>query len=131
MKNRQTKASKDIELLINQSDKSYTPAEILSEMKESVDRVTVYRVLSRLEEQGKIHKFVGLDGKIHYAKCDSPSCEDINHQHNHAHAHFSCTQCNEITCLTDVVPHFHLPKNYLLEETNIVLSGICNECSNL
>lgn len=128
MKNRQTKASSLIKSMFEEHEKSFTPAEILENMKDSVDRVTVYRVLQRLEEQQFVHKFIGLDGKIHYAKCLPDNCEASDHEHSHAHAHFSCTTCQEVTCLNDVIPHIHLPKNYQLQDTNIVLSGVCPSC---
>ena len=91
------------------------------------DRVTIYRVLDRLVEEGLIHKIVNVNGVVNYAACANCS---HNHQHQHQHIHFSCRVCNELTCLNQVIPSFDLPTGFSKEETFFTVSGICNHCQN-
>ena len=91
------------------------------------DRVTIYRVLDRLVEEGLIHKIVNVNGVVNYAACATCS---HNHQHQHQHIHFSCRVCHELTCLNQVIPSFDLPIGFSKEETFFTVSGICNHCQN-
>jgi Fur family ferric uptake transcriptional regulator len=87
------------------------------------DRVTIYRVLDRLVEEGLIHKIVNVNGVVNYA-----ACATCSHNHHHQHIHFSCRVCNELTCLNQVIPSFDLPTGFSKEETFFTVSGICNNC---
>jgi Fur family ferric uptake transcriptional regulator len=89
------------------------------------DRVTIYRVLDRLVEEGLIHKIVNVNGVVNYA-----ACATCSHNHQHQHIHFSCRVCNELTCLNQVIPSFDLPTGFSKEETFFTVSGICNHCQN-
>jgi Fur family ferric uptake transcriptional regulator len=89
------------------------------------DRVTIYRVLGRLEERGLIHKIVTIDGTTKYAACHH-SHEEISHIDNHVH--FSCEKCKFVFCLHDVIPKLNMPINYIISQYNFTLSGICDKC---
>jgi Fur family ferric uptake transcriptional regulator len=91
------------------------------------DRVTIYRVLDRLLDDGLIHKIVNVNGVVNYAACNS--C-DHNHQHDHEHIHFSCRICGELTCLDQVIPSFALPGGFQSEESFFTISGICKNCKD-
>lgn len=92
----------------------------------TVDRVTIYRALERLVEEGKLHKIANLDGGVQYALCKTCTSED----HKHEHVHFNCTTCKETTCLEEVEIKIKLPNSYKAEEQQIILYGICPKCSN-
>jgi len=124
MKNsRNTTAKTEILKLISGSKEALSHSQIHTSLKEICDRVTIYRVLDRLKEEGIIHKVVNIDGVIKYAKCHN--CEDT-HQHNHIH--FNCEQCHTVTCLEDVEPLFTLPKKYKVKQVNFMVSGVCPLC---
>ncbi|MBX2817912.1 MAG: transcriptional repressor [Saprospiraceae bacterium] len=95
---------------------------------EKLDRITLYRNLRTFESKGLIHKAV--DGTTHpkYALCDA-HCAEHNHQDNHPHFH--CRKCQKTVCLEEVqTPSLSaLPKGYSLEDTNLILSGTCPDCS--
>lgn len=114
--------------LISGSGRALSQAEIQEQTEGVCDRVTVYRVLDRLENEGDIHRVVHLDGVVRYAKCNTCEGDDHGHQHSHHHVHFHCTQCDAVTCLESVIPEFKLPRNYQVTETNFSVSGICPQC---
>jgi len=90
-----------------------------------MNRVTIYRILNRFEEDGIVHKIVSRDGVAHYAKCES-HCNHNHHKDNHIH--FRCTQCDTITCMDQTVP-LALPTSYVVDNTNFLVSGICPKCN--
>lgn len=111
--------------------------EILSERKEALahkdfqnifqekwDRVTIYRALDKLIEEGKIHKVTGLEGIVQYALCSS--CE--SHTHTHDHVHFNCISCQRVVCIETVVPAIQLPEGFTALEVQCMVSGICSSC---
>lgn len=123
-KSRNTKAKTEIKDLIFSSTIALSQSEIQNSLKGLCDRVTIYRVLNRLLNEGLIHKIVNTDGIIKYASCHSCSTH-----HNHNHVHFSCLQCKSVTCLEDVEPKYSLPKRYTVNEIHFTLSGFCPSCS--
>lgn len=121
---RNTTAKKEIEELILSSSVALSHTEIQEATKGLCDRVTIYRVLDRLVEDGIIHKIVNVDGVAKYAACHA--CSE---KHKHNHIHFSCQKCKTVTCLEDIEPAFKLPKNYIVSEMNFTVSGVCPLCS--
>lgn len=113
-----------IQELINKSSSALSHNELLTALGGSMNRVTIYRVLDRLVVDGSIHKIIDIDGVSKFASCDA--CD--THHHHHDHVHFSCVKCLSVTCLDDVTPTFKLPSEYIVEEVNFTLSGICPSC---
>jgi len=124
---RNTQAKKTILEIVNQSSTALTHLEIQKQTDELCDRVTVYRVLNRLVDEGLVHKIIDLNGVVNFASCKT-SC---SHKHAHNHVHFSCNQCKEITCVENVVPELSMPSEYQIDEINITVSGVCPKCKNL
>jgi Fur family transcriptional regulator, ferric uptake regulator len=121
---RSTTAKFEIQNLIVHSAVALSHTEIQAATKGLCDRVTIYRVLDRLVEEGIVHKIVNIDGVVKYANCHTCTTK-----HSHNHIHFSCQQCKSVTCLDDVEPTFKLPKKYKVVEMNFTLSGLCPQCS--
>jgi len=114
--------------LITDAGRALSQPEIQEQTEGKCDRVTVYRVLERLENEGGIHRVVHLDGVVRYARCHSCEGEDHSYVHAHHHVHFHCSQCNAVTCLESVIPEFKLPRGYQISETNFSVSGVCPKC---
>ena len=93
---------------------------------EKFDRVTVYRTLQTFVEKGIIHNIPTSDNSILYALCKD-NCEAGHHHDNHVH--FICDVCDKTICLENVIiPEVKLPKGFTQKQTDVVISGICNEC---
>ena len=114
-----------LELIQNMGTAISAP-DILERTTGLCDKVTIYRVLDRLIDEGLIHKVVNPTGQILYASCQK--CTHTNEIHNHQHVHFSCQKCKSVTCLDNVQPTFKLPKNYKVSKMNFTLSGLCPQC---
>lgn len=120
---RNTAAKREILDMISLSGVALSHSEIQASLDGSCDRVTIYRVLDRLVEEGAVHRIVNVDGVLKYA-----SCHGCSTAHHHDHIHFSCQKCMSVTCIENVHPSFKLPKGYKVSEVNFTVSGICPQC---
>ena len=121
---RSTLAKTAIEELMTRAGHALSHQDIQHALGDICNRVTIYRVLDRMEQEGKVHKIIGMDGITKYA-----TCHDCSTQHSDDHVHFSCTVCHSVTCLDEVIPTFDLPSNYHPMEVNFTISGICPNCA--
>lgn len=94
---------------------------------DQIDRITLYRTLRTFEEKGIIHKALDGSEKQKYALC-AEECSE--HDHQDEHPHFYCFRCNRTVCLSEVsLPEIKLPPGYRLQQAQVVLQGICEECN--
>jgi Fur family ferric uptake transcriptional regulator len=103
-------------------------ADIEKKVGKNFDRVTIYRTLSSFLENGLVHKVLDNEGGIKYALCNHEHEEHGLHSENHIH--FKCRKCLQTQCLDHfAIPNFTLPKNYKVEEINLLVEGICQKCA--
>jgi Fur family ferric uptake transcriptional regulator len=92
----------------------------------SFDRVTLYRTLKTFTEEGILHKIPDDSGTPRYALCHD--CEP--HAHRHYHVHFKCIRCEHTECFEHLyIPNISLPEGYEAEEFNLLVQGVCPQCS--
>lgn len=91
------------------------------------DRVTIYRTLQTFLDKGIIHAIPSADNAVRYALCQD---ECGPGHHHHQHIHFICSRCKQTFCLDDIVtPDLRLPKGYESQEIDVLVKGICKQCS--
>lgn len=85
------------------------------------DRVTLYRALDWLVEQGIAQRIAGGERAWRF---------EIRHDGAHRHAHFHCDRCGQILCLEEVPTETSpaLPAGFELDRTELVLHGACADC---
>ncbi|HVE60296.1 MAG: Fur family transcriptional regulator [Chitinophagaceae bacterium] len=122
-----TDSRKKILSLFLQANDALTHGDIEKKAGEKFDRVTIYRTLQTFVEKGIVHVIPTGDNSIRYALC-----KDCTEGHHHDdHVHFVCSNCNTTICLDDVVsPSIELPKGYIAQNVQVVINGICNNCSS-
>lgn len=88
----------------------------------SADRVTLYRVLDWLVAKGLAHRVAGDDRAWRF---NAALRED------HRHAHFHCSRCGQVFCLSDLHASFAaaLPQGYRFERADVSIRGLCPACS--
>lgn len=122
-----TDSRKKILELFLQSDSALAHHDIEVKTKEKFDRVTVYRTLQTFMDKGIIHTIPTNDNSIKYALCKD-NCEQGHHHDDHVH--FICSTCGTTTCLEEIhVPEIKLPRGYKTDQTEVIVSGVCKECS--
>lgn len=113
--------------LISQKATATSQPDLEKVLGEDIDRVTLYRVLGTFEQKGILHKILDLNGTAAYALC-SPDCPE--HQHQESHVHFTCSECNGIYCLHEIVlPAIVLPEGFSMESVAVNAVGVCERCT--
>lgn len=114
-----------LQVLFN-TERPLSHAEIEAELATggTLDRVTLYRVLDWLVAKRLAHKIEGHDRLWRF----NASVDDARD-----HAHFSCTECNKVYCLTGVKLAFalSLPRGFRLGEAELSIRGTCPDCQPL
>jgi Fur family ferric uptake transcriptional regulator len=92
--------------------------------KTAPNKVTIYRVLEKLLQAGLVHKAFLLERTWHYEL--SHNCSK-----NQCHPHFTCIDCGDTHCLTEVaLPMAKSPDNgFVFHRQQVRLEGICPKCS--
>jgi Fur family ferric uptake transcriptional regulator len=104
------------------SDKALSHQEVEEALTGTpVDRVTVYRVLDWLADEGLAHK-IADDKRVYRFSASSETGEP--------HAHFKCRNCNGVFCL-ERVSNFkvRLPRGFKSEEIDLTVKGTCASCA--
>ena len=123
-----TESRRKILTLFLNTDDALTHGDIEKEVGDKYDRVTIYRTLQTFEEKGIIHSIPTADNAIKYALCKE--CQEGHHHDDHVH--FICTNCEKTICLDDVVsPKIDLPEGYVADNVQVVIQGVCKDCSSL
>jgi Fur family ferric uptake transcriptional regulator len=118
---------KIIQLFLEQAG-ALAHGDIEKKAGERFDRVTIYRTLQTFVDKGIIHTIPTADNTIRYALCKDECSEGHHHDH---HVHFVCTNCSKTYCLDDVVtPDVRLPQGYQPKHVEVVVEGICKNCSH-
>jgi Fur family ferric uptake transcriptional regulator len=121
-----TDGRKQILTLFLKSPGALAHADIEKDTDAAFDRVTVYRTLQTFVDRGIIHHIPTTDNSILYALCKD-NCVAGHHHDNHVH--FICDECHKTICLDDVtIPEVKLPKGFKPKHTEMVVSGICDDC---
>ena len=88
-----------------------------------LDRVTLYRVLDWLVEEGLAHRIAGADRVWRFS---------VSGEAHESHAHFQCNRCGSVLCLDELSarkPVVHLPRGYRPERLELTVTGVCARCS--
>ena len=122
-----TSSRKKILQLFYEQPGALAHGDIEKKAGEKFDRVTIYRTLQTFVEKGIIHTIPSADNSVRYALCKDECSEGHHHDH---HVHFICTNCQHTYCLDDVVtPGIKLPGGYHAGHVEVVVEGICKNCS--
>ncbi len=120
---RKTKTLTQVQELFDRRQGAVSVVELVDHFSEVMNKVTVYRILARLEKEGVIHSVRDKDGLTWYAKCQH--C--LKNSHDDHHPHFQCNKCGRMTCIPMTVT---IPKieNHKIEKESILLVGECEDC---
>lgn len=91
----------------------------------TMDKSSIFRVLSLFLERDIVHAFEDGRGVVNYEMCESKgSCN-----HKDSHIHFYCESCHRSFCMEDLhIPSFRLPEGFRPSSISFVIKGLCPEC---
>ena len=108
-----------------QADKPLSREQIALRLgKAGLNKVTIYRALESFVGAGLVHKAF-LHHRTWYFEL-AHNCTE-----NQCHPHFTCTNCGEMQCFTDM----RLPmakaakKGFVINHQRVQLEGLCPACS--
>jgi Fe2+ or Zn2+ uptake regulation protein len=92
--------------------------------KASIDKVTIYRILSLFRRRGIIREIASAGGANYF---------EMVALENPMHPHFNCRNCGAFICMAPQpfikMPELILSKSdYSIEHIEINISGLCSDC---
>ena len=97
----------------------------LESQLQTLERSSIFRVLTLLLEHSVIHTLEDGRGVTKYEICHGDNHCGIDDMH----AHFYCEKCNKVYCFEDITaPHIDIPDSFLVKSVNYMLKGICPDC---
>lgn len=123
-------------VLIKHND-PLTHQDILKQLPDSFDRVTLYRVLDWLLKNDIIHRVAGEDRAWHFQLNEGAkktysktSATQKNLVNQHSHAHFHCNDCGKVFCLEGVQPKLTkaMPAEFEIDSVELNFKGKCGNC---
>jgi Fur family ferric uptake transcriptional regulator len=126
---RPTRIRREILKSFFQADYALSHADIVDEMSNRFDRVTIYRALKLFADQGLIHKVMDDSGTAKFAcpLSESDQADEICGEH----LHFKCIDCGHIYCLNEIDRNdLDLPREYKFLSLNLTAKGICKTCNS-
>lgn len=114
--------TKQKECILNFINRVYchpTANDVYLEVKKEISNIslgTVYRLLNKLSEDGKIKRIKMTDNIDRFDRIDN------------FHAHFLCQKCNNVYDLSDFKDLDISKTDHLVVDYEINLKGICKDC---
>tara|TARA_R110000851_G_scaffold221246_5_gene374035 strand:- start:778 stop:1212 length:435 start_codon:yes stop_codon:yes gene_type:complete len=97
-----------------------------SDTNKTANRTTFYRNLKTFEDKGLIHQVNDGSGEAKFAISDENAKGDYGID---LHMHFYCNRCQKTICLPNKISEGSLPDDYEVNDVNLVLKGVCKNCS--
>ena len=127
-----TKARELVTCIFEKSGgKTLSASEILSSAREhdsGISESTVYRILSRLEKDGLLIKYVSEKGEsaVYQFVGNSGPCK--------GHLHLKCTRCKEVYHLDchfmeELSSHLYSEHGFKLSCEGSIIYGLCKKCA--
>ena len=118
--------TKSVEVLLSQFHRgsAISAKNLIDRLSSEFNKTTIYRVLDKLEDDGILHSFLGMNGLKWYAKCNGCSSK----KHHDAHPHFQCLDCGKVDCLEDINVNVPQIPNRKIEVSQLLIQGKCENC---
>ncbi len=108
--------------------------EVLDQLPNDTDAVTVYRTLNTFTRERLVHRVRGADRTWRYAMTAAGGGPAAASGAPHAHAHFVCDACGNVECLAaaripkGLVESLRVGPRYAVRYPEVLLHGLCPKC---
>ncbi|MDO4217294.1 MAG: transcriptional repressor [Bacteroidales bacterium] len=126
--NRGVKPTANRLLVLRSLAESHHPVSLLDleEQLPTMDRSSIFRVLTTFRDHDVVHAIEDGSGSIKYELC----CSEHQHSPGDMHVHFYCEHCQQTFCLEEIqVPMVKLPEGFDTHIINYMVKGLCPHCS--
>lgn len=92
---------------------------------QSIDKSSISRTLNLFYAHHLVHALDDGTGSVKYELCHAKHADNDED----AHVHFFCEQCHRTFCLRETpLPTLTLPADYLVQQVQLIVKGICPAC---
>lgn len=99
----------------------------MEELLATVDKSSIFRVLTLFLEHDAVHAFEDGRGVLNYELCTSDGACNMAD----GHLHFYCESCRHSFCLDTIkMPQLTLPEGFTPHSLSFVVKGECPNCRN-
>ncbi|MDR0421570.1 MAG: transcriptional repressor [Proteiniphilum sp.] len=113
-----------LETMLNH-ETAFSLSDLESTLK-TVDKSTLSRTINLFRHHHLIHSIDDGSGSVKYSVCRT----DCQCTLGDLHVHFHCNKCRTTHCMESIsIPDIPLPPDFLLENVNFVMKGICARCA--
>lgn len=128
MKRNESYNTKQKDLILNtikNQKHEFTIKDIYDKVKDSTGLTTIYRLVDKLVDEGKISKTIGNNNVTYYQYLID--CNEINH------FYLKCDNCGKMDhvdcdCIDEMSSHISNEHHFKLNKKNIIINGICEKC---
>ena len=111
---------------IKNQKKEFTIKDIYNQMKDKAGLTTIYRLVDKLVEDGKLSKYIGNFNTTYYQYLEE--CNEENH------FYLKCEHCGDIVhidcdCIEHLSNHLSKKHKFKLNKKQIIMNGVCNKCT--
>lgn len=105
----------------------------LDSILETLDKSSIFRVLSLFLGHGIVHAVEDGRGIVRYEVCNG-HCGGEEHAEgdmdSDLHVHFYCEKCQEVFCFDEIpTPEVKVPDGFQVNSVNYMLKGVCPGCA--
>ena len=117
---------KDIILDVIKNQKhEFTIKDIYKSIKDKVGLTTIYRLVDKLVEEGKLNKTISSDNVTYYQYLEE--CKEENH------FYLKCDRCGNLIhvdcdCIEELTSHIYNDHKFIPNKDHIIINGLCNKC---
>ena len=109
--------------IIKQEKKEFTIKDIYEKIKSNTGLTTIYRLVDKLVEEGKIKKYID-NNTTYYQYLEE--CDKKNHFYLKC-KNFKKLEHIDCDCIEELSNHILKKHNFNLEK-NIIITGLCKKC---
>lgn len=112
---------------IKHQRQEFTIKDIYSQVKDTTGLTTVYRLVDKLVQDGRLNKYISTENITYYQYLEE-CCNDN-------HFFLKCENCGtmfhvDCDCIDKISNHIKNNHKFKLNKKNIIITGICDECIN-
>ncbi len=117
---------KDIILnAIKKREQEFTIKDLYNEIKDITGLTTIYRLVDKLVEDGRLSKSIGKDNTTYYQYLEE--CDEDNH------FYLKCDNCGNMVhvdceCIEDLSSHIFKKHKFMPNKEHIIINGVCEKC---
>ncbi len=110
---------------LKESDRPMCLSDLENELI-TMDKSSIFRVLTLFQEQEIVHTFEDGRGILNYELCTSTTICNLSD----AHIHFYCESCQKSFCMDNIaIPDLQLQEGFIAHSISFVIKGTCPKCN--